>query len=101
MNTNLHLLPHPQQPTLWIRLLGSPLRSSGTAKEDRIGFHAFLQHFFRRSNAVLVQRAAAAKVEFALELDALVSFNDVEHGERFGDDFGADVVAWEDEDLAG
>ena len=49
---------------------------------------------------MLVQRAAAAKVEVALELDALVRFDDVEHGEGFGDDFGADVVAGEDEDGA-
>lgn len=78
----------------------SPLRPSRTSKEDRVGLGALAQNLVRRRDAVLVQRAAAAQVELPFELDPGVRFDDVEHFERFGDDFGPDVVAGENEDFA-
>lgn len=77
-----------------------PFGPTSAAEEDGVGLRALAQNFFRRRDPVLVQRAAAAEVEFSLELDPVVFFDDVEHFERFGDDFGPDVVAGEDEDFA-
>lgn len=78
----------------------SPLRPSRTSKEDRVGLGALAQNLVRRCDPVLVQRAAAAEVEFPFELDPGVRFDDVQHFERFGNHFGPDVVAGEDEDFA-
>lgn len=71
----------------------TPFRPSSATEENGIGLDTLLQNLFSRRNAVLVQRAASAKVELPLKFHAIVFFDNVEYFESFGDNLRSNVVA--------
>ena len=95
------MVPQREQPTLRVRPRVVPLRPADGPEQDRVDFSGLLEDLRRDGDAVLVDGAAAGEAVGGGEGVAERVFEHAEDFEGFGHDFGADVVAGEDEDGAG